>query len=763
MSAKELNERLQSRPYLGGYEAGKEDAEMFSKLIGGAGKRAMEDWVARMATFSPAERAAIAKTPAAKAAAAAATEAPKAKQAKTEKAAAPAQANPDQSAGPPNFLRDLIKKDLAAGGRVHYRAQEPAAFKGDTVRTRFPPEPNGYLHIGHAKSICLNFGLAKEFGGRCHLRFDDTNPASEKQEYIDAIQEDVKWLGFNWGEHRYYASSYFQKLYDWAEHMIREGNAYVDSQTPDEIRKNRGKGVIPGEDSPFRNRTPEENLALFREMKAGKHKEGTHVLRAKVTLEDGVSGMKSTNMNLRDPLMYRILYQEHPHTGRDWVIFPIYDFAHGQEDYIEGITHSFCTLEFDSHRPLYDWFISKLPVDQTRRPVQTEFARLNITGTVLSKRKLLLLVKEGIVDGWNDPRMPTLCGLRRRGIPAAAIRNFCERIGVTRNSSVVQQEAFDDVVREELDTTCHRRFAAINPIKVTLTDFPEGKSEEFDVPNHPKNPDFGTRKMKFTRSFYIDGGDFMENPTPDYYRLKPAGEVMLRTCQKIVKAVDFKKDEAGRVVEVFCTHEAAGTRKVPGHIGWISCEDAVHSTVNLYDTLFNPAAADDEAEGDAKEEDAPIDGVEDEEKEETHDEKRAKILKLFNSDSLVQHPAVVEGCLGKAKAEERFQFERLGYFVVDMKSDPSKPTFNRTITLRVSGPEKATNRSRKQEQEEQMRLKKQLENLPPQEMFKVQTNKYSKFDDNGVPTHDNEGKELSKGAHKKLCKEWEKQKKKLGL
>eukprot|EP00754_Rhynchopus_humris_P001323 Rhum_TRINITY_DN10791_c0_g1::Rhum_TRINITY_DN10791_c0_g1_i1::g.39773::m.39773/K01886/QARS, glnS; glutaminyl-tRNA synthetase len=762
MSVKEVNEQLQGKSYLGGAEPSKADAEMFQKLMGGAGKRAVADWAARMSGFSAAERADILKNAAAAPAAASAQKEKKEKPADAKKggdkkaaaaAAAPAPAAaaaaPAAATGPSNFLRDLIKKDLSEGGRIAFRKTDPKHKNGDIVRTRFPPEPNGYLHIGHAKSICLNFGLAKEFGGRCHLRFDDTNPASEKQEYIDAIEEDVKWLGFDWGEHKYYASSYFAQFYEWALHLIRNKDAYVDSQTKEEIIKNRGTVDKAGSNSPFRERSVEENLALFKEMKEGKHAEGTHVLRAKID-------MASDNMNLRDPLLYRILYKEHPHTGTDWVIFPIYDFAHGQEDAIEQITHSFCTLEFDAHRPLYNWFLDHLPIEKQYRPIQTEFARLNVSGTVLSKRKLLFLVDEKIVDGWNDPRMPTICGLRRRGIPPAAIRKFCEKIGVTRNFSVVDEANFEDVVREELDTTTPRRFAAIKPLKVTLKDYPADKVEEFEVPNHPKFPEMGTRTLRFSKSFYIDGGDFMENPTEDYFRLKPDGEAMLRACQKIVKVVEVVKGADGAVVELVCTHEASGTRKVPGHIGWVGEKDAVPVTVNLYSTLFKPSSGDDDEEDEAADE-AEAGG---ERKGLTQEEKKAKILKSVNVDSREVLPAVVEGALSGAAAESRYQFERLGYFVVDRFTPADKLVFNRTITLRASGPAKVQTRSRKQEQEEQLRLKKMLENLPPQEMFKVQKDSYSKFDADGVPTHDAEGKDLSKGAIKKLKKEWDKQKKK---
>eukprot|EP01059_Diplonema_ambulator_P036041 TRINITY_DN8810_c0_g1_i1.p1 TRINITY_DN8810_c0_g1~~TRINITY_DN8810_c0_g1_i1.p1 ORF type:complete len:748 (+),score=249.22 TRINITY_DN8810_c0_g1_i1:40-2283(+) len=743
MSVNELNEKLKSQPYLSGYQPGKEDAEMFSKLMGGAG-RGVQEWVQRMVMYSPDARKAVLQAGNDVKPAAAAPKQEKAKEGKKEvqKPVAHVDAQEPSPVIGSNFLRELIKEDLKKGNRCGNRKT-----KGDIVRTRFPPEPNGYLHIGHAKSICLNFGLAKEFNGRCHLRFDDTNPASEKQEYIDAIQEDVKWLGYDWGEHLYYASSYFPQLYEWAVHMIKNGDAYVDSQTRDQIAANRGSLTKPGVNSPFRDRPVEENLRLFEEMKDGKHPEGSLVLRAKID-------MASPNMNMRDPLMYRILFKEHPHTGNKWVIYPIYDFAHGQEDAIEGITHSFCTLEFDAHRPLYEWFLDHLPLPAGERPIQTEFARLNITGTRLSKRLLLALVNNSVVDGWNDPRMPTICGLRRRGVPAVAIRKFCEIIGVTRNNSTVDQAKFDDVIREELDSSCPRRFAAINPIKVTLTDYPEGKTESFEVPNHPKDASFGTRSLKFSRTFYIDGGDFMENPTEDYFRLSPGGEAMLRAVGIVIKVTEFKKDDKGKVVELLCTHTPAGEKKVQGHIGWVSGEDSVKATVHLLNELFLPEKEEEEAAGNEDE----VDEGEAEDSTARAEEKKQKMLSLVNPESKITCTAMVEAELASAKLEDRFQFERLGFFVADW-TNTKDLTFNRIITLRASGPEKVQGRSRKAQQEEQLRLKKLIDSLPAEEMFKAQTDKYSKFDAEGVPTHDETGKELSKGAVKKLKKEWEKKKK----
>eukprot|EP01060_Flectonema_neradi_P019661 TRINITY_DN2691_c0_g1_i6.p1 TRINITY_DN2691_c0_g1~~TRINITY_DN2691_c0_g1_i6.p1 ORF type:complete len:751 (+),score=193.89 TRINITY_DN2691_c0_g1_i6:47-2299(+) len=741
----ELHDKLQERPFLAGYEPTEQDAKMFDQIFGG--NKTVANWAAAMSNYTVSERIAVQRKPKI-----ASPEKSALKKQKTEKA------QDQASAEPANFLRELIKKDLSKGGRIHDRVGRT----GDVVRTRFPPEPNGYLHIGHAKSICLNFGFAAEFGGRCHLRFDDTNPASEKQEYIDAIRSDVKWLGFDWGEHNYYASSYFDQLYTWAEYLITEGKAYVDSQTKEEARINRGTVTKKGKNSPFRDRSVEENLKLFREMRDGKHPEGAHMLRAKID-------MGSANMNMRDPGLYRVLHKEHPHTGNKWCIYPIYDFAHGQEDAIEGITHSFCTLEFDQHRPLYDWFLDNLPIPgkEKCRPIQTEFAKLVLKDVVLSKRNLKVCVENKVVTGWDDPRMPTLCGLRRRGIPPAAIRRFCEDIGVTRNFSVVDTAKLDDVVREELDVNCERRFAALSPIKVTITDLPADFRQELKADNHPKNPSMGSRPIIFTPTIYIDHGDFMFDPPADYFRLKPNGEAMLRTCGIIIKVNEVVQDPTTKaVVELKCTHEKAGNRKVAGHIGWVSADDCVFVTANVYEPLFKvgvvnheeEADADAEAGAEGEEEDA----AEDEEKKlASHDEARQKVLKMVNENSIRAHKAVVEKNLATAAPETSFQFERLGYFVVDKNSTPDNIVFNRTITLRASGPEKDTGRSRKAEQEEQMRLKKLLEDLPASEMFKIQKDKYSKFDADGIPTHDAKGTELSKGAIKKLKKEAEKQTKKL--
>src|SRR5712671_3701489 len=433
-----------------------------------------------------------------------------------------------------DFIRDIIKDDLDAG-RVK------------SVVTRFPPEPNGYLHIGHAKSICLNFGVAQEFGGRCHLRFDDTNPAKEEQEYIDAIKQDVRWLGFDWGDHLFHASDYFEQLYQWAEHLIRGNLAYIDDQSQDEIRAKRGTLTEPGQDSPYRNRTVEENLDLFRRMRAGEFADGARVLRARIDMAAG-------NINLRDPVLYRILHASHPRTGTAWSIYPSYDFAHGQSDAIEGITHSLCTLEFEDHRPLYDWLLDHLPVPS--RPRQYESARLNLTYTVLSKRVLTELVRGGHVSGWDDPRMPTLAGLRRRGVPPEAIRDFVTRIGVAKANSIVDMAMFEFAVREVLNKRALRRMAVLRPLKVVIENYPEGKSEELDAVNNPDDPAAGTRRIPFGRELYIEREDFAEDPPRNFHRLAPGREVRLRYAY-FVTCREVKRDAAGEVVELICTYDPA--------------------------------------------------------------------------------------------------------------------------------------------------------------------------------------------------------------
>jgi glutaminyl-tRNA synthetase len=537
-----------------------------------------------------------------------------------------------------DFIRDIVADDLAAG-------------RHKTVVTRFPPEPNGYLHVGHAKSICLNFGIAEEFGGRCHLRFDDTNPAKEEQEYIDAIERDVRWLGFDWGKHLHHASDYFEQLYDWAEHLIRTGKAYVDDQTQEEIRINRGTLTEPGRNSPFRDRSVEENLDLFGRMRAGEFPNGARVLRAKIDMGAG-------NINLRDPVLYRILNAPHPRTGTKWRIYPSYDFAHGQSDAIEGITHSICTLEFEDHRPLYDWFIQNLPVPS--RPHQYEFARLNLTYTLLSKRVLTELVRGGHVAGWDDPRMPTLAGLRRRGVPPAAIRDFVRRIGVAKANSTVDMAMFEHAIRDELNRTARRRMAVLRPLKVTIENYPAGQSEELEAANHPDDPAAGTRRIAFGRELFIERDDFMESPPKKFFRLSPGAEVRLRyayfiTCREV------KKNQDGEVVELVCTYDPATKggnapdgRKVKATMHWVAAADAVTAEVRLYNPLFakpDPSASSFAAD--------------------------------LNPNSLEVLPdAKLEPALAGANAPAPVQFERQGYFVRDADSGAGKPVFNRTVGLR---------------------------------------------------------------------------------
>ena len=547
-----------------------------------------------------------------------------------------------------DFVREIVKTDLDVG-RV----------KG--VVTRFPPEPNGYLHIGHAKSICLNFGIAEEFGGRCHLRFDDTNPVKEEQEYIDAIERDVRWLGFDWGKHLYHASDYFEQLYTWAEDLIRAGKAYVDDQSPEEMRVNRGTLTEPGKNSPFRDRSVEENIDLFRRMRAGEFPNGARVLRAKIDMASG-------NINLRDPVMYRILHASHPRTGTQWKIYPSYDYAHGQSDAIEHITHSICTLEFEDHRPLYDWFIANLNVPS--RPHQYEFARLNLTYTVLSKRVLTLLVRENHVTGWDDPRMPTLAGLRRRGVPPEAIRDFVKRIGVAKANSVVDVGMFDFSVREVLNKKALRRMAVLRPLKVVVENYPEGQVEELESVNHPDDPAAGLRKIKFGRELFIEQEDFMENPPKKFFRLSPGTEVRLRyayfvTCREVVK------NAKGDVTELRCTYDPATRggnapdgRKVKATIHWVSAAHSIPAEVRLYNPMFTKP---DPAGGE-------------------------NFTADLNPNSLeVLGQARLEPALADAKAEQPVQFERQGYFCLDRDSKPGKPVFSRTIGLRDTwAKEKAT-------------------------------------------------------------------------
>jgi glutaminyl-tRNA synthetase len=539
-----------------------------------------------------------------------------------------------------DFIRDIVAADLASG-------------RHRSVVTRFPPEPNGYLHIGHAKSICLNFGIAEEFSGRCHLRFDDTNPTKEEQEYIDAIERDVRWLGFDWGKHLYHASDYFEQLYDWAEHLIRSGKAYVDDQSPHDMRASRGTLTEPGRNSPYRDRSVAENLDLFRRMRAGEFPNGARVLRAKIDMASG-------NINLRDPVLYRILHAKHPRTGTAWSIYPSYDFAHGQSDAIEGITHSICTLEFEDHRPLYDWFLDNLPVPA--RPHQYEFARLNLTYTVLSKRVLTELVRQGHVSGWDDPRMPTLAGLRRRGVPPSAIREFVKRVGVAKANSVVDVAMFEHAIREVLNRTAMRRMAVLRPLRVIIENYPEGAGEELEAVNHPDDPAAGTRTIRFGRELYVERDDFMENPPKKFYRLSPGREVRLRyayfiTCREVVK------NAAGEVVALRCTYDPATRggnapdgRKVQATLHWVSAADSVPAEVRLYNQLFlspEPNAGDFAAD--------------------------------LNPQSLeVLTDCRVEPAFVGDNVHEPVQFERQGYFYRDQDNTPGRLVFNRTVGLRDS-------------------------------------------------------------------------------
>ena len=537
-----------------------------------------------------------------------------------------------------DFIRDIIQADLDA--RKHSQ-----------IVTRFPPEPNGYLHIGHAKSIALNFGVAQEFSGRCHLRFDDTNPTREEQEYIDSIQADVHWLGYDWGTDLFYASDYFEQLYQWAEGLIRDGYAYVDDQSQEEIRLARGTLTEPGRNSPFRDRPVQENLDLFRRMKAGEFPNGARVLRARIDMSSG-------NINLRDPVLYRILHATHPRTGDKWSIYPSYDYAHGQSDAIEGVTHSICTLEFEDHRPLYEWLLDKLPVPS--KPRQYEFARLNLTYTLLSKRVLTELVRGGHVAGWDDPRMPTIAGLKRRGVPPAAVREFVKRIGVAKANSVVDVGMLEFCIREILNKTAQRRMAVLRPLKVVIENYPEGESEEIEAVNHPDDPAAGTRRIAFGRELYIERDDFMENPPKKFFRLSPGTEVRLRyayfvTCREAIK------NAAGEVVELRCTYDPATRggnapdgRKVKATMHWLPAAQSVPAEIRIYNPLFstpNPDAANFAAE--------------------------------LNLQSLeVLSDARIEPAVAKANSSEVIQFERQGYFVRDKDSTSDHPVFNRTIGLR---------------------------------------------------------------------------------
>ena len=543
-----------------------------------------------------------------------------------------------------DFVRAIVAEDVKSG-------------KNDSrVHTRFPPEPNGYLHIGHAKSICLNFGIAQENeGGLCNLRFDDTNPCKEDVEYVDSIKEDIRWLGFDWEDREYYASDYFGQLHDWAVQMIRDGKAYVCDLSADETREYRGTLTRPGKDSPYRGRSVEENLDLFRRMREGEFPDGTRTLRAKID-------MASPNLNMRDPVMYRILHAEHHRTGNAWCIYPMYDFTHGQSDSIERITHSICTLEFENHRPLYDWYLEALNI---YRPRQIEFARLNLTYTVMSKRRLLELVQDGCVTGWDDPRMPTICGLRRRGYSPEAIRGFCDRIGVAKFNSTIDIQLLEHCVREDLNRSAARVMAVLRPLKVVIENYPEGQIEEMDAVNNPEDASAGSRKVPFSRELYIEQDDFREDAPPKFFRLAPGREVRLRygyfvTCKDVVK------DAAGNVIELRCTYDPQTRggnappdgRKVKGTIHWVSAAHAIHAEVRLYDHLFTKEDPSDVPEG-------------------------GHFKDNLNPNSLKVLPkALVEPSLSTAKPGERFQFERQGYFCVDPDSKPGTLVFNRTVTLK---------------------------------------------------------------------------------
>ncbi|MCH5306026.1 MAG: glutamine--tRNA ligase/YqeY domain fusion protein [Rikenella sp.] len=540
-----------------------------------------------------------------------------------------------------NFIEEIIEQSIASG--------EPR------VHTRFPPEPNGYLHIGHAKSICLNFGLAKKYGGKCNLRFDDTNPVKEDVEYVDSIKEDIRWLGFEWAE-EHYASDYFEQLYAWAVELIRKGLAYVDDQTQEEIRLGRGTVTRPGTESPWRNRSVEENLRLFAEMRDGKYKDGEKVLRAKID-------MAHPNMLLRDPLMYRIIHANHHRTGDKWCIYPMYDYAHGESDSIERITHSICTLEFDVHRPLYDWFIEQLGIFPSH---QYEFARLNLTYTVMSKRKLLQLVKEGYVSGWDDPRMPTICGFRRRGYTPESIRMFAEKVGVAKRDNIIDIGLLEWCVREDLNRTAQRRMAVLDPLKVVITNYPEGQVEPVECVNNPEDETAGRRQVPFGREIYIERSDFMEEPPKKFFRLRPGGEVRLRYGY-LIRCDEVVKDPAtGEITELRCTYDPLSTgggssdgRKVKGIIHWVSAAHAVPAEVRLFDRLFATENPDEVPEG-------------------------GTFLDNLNPESLTTVRAWCEPALAEAAPGEKFQFERLGYFCADPDSTAGKPIFNRTATLKDS-------------------------------------------------------------------------------
>lgn len=545
-----------------------------------------------------------------------------------------------------NFIEQIVEADLKAGKN------------GGRLNTRFPPEPNGYLHIGHAKAICMDFGIAEKFGGTCNLRFDDTNPVKEDVEYVDSIMEDIHWLGFDWGDRLYYASDYFPKLWDLAIRLIKEGKAYVDEQSSEEIARQKGTPTQPGIESPYRNRSVEENLDLFERMNKGEFEEGRFVLRAKID-------MASPNMHFRDPIMYRIIKHPHHRTGTKWNVYPMYDFAHGQSDYFEGVTHSICTLEFEVHRPLYEYFVKEL-ADDSYCPRQIEFNRLNLTYTVMSKRKLLQLVKEGLVAGWDDPRMPTICGLRRRGYTSESIKNFIQKIGYTKYDGIISVSLLEHSIREDLNKTATRVSAVLNPVKLIITNYPENKVEYLETENNPEDPEAGTHQIPFTRELYIERDDFMENPPKKFFRLAPDQEVRLKSAY-IIKCTGIKKDSDGNVEEIYCEYDPdtrsgmpGSMRKVKGTLHWVSAEHSSTAEVRLYDRLFNV--------------------------ENPAEEKDVDFRELLNPDSL----KIVDNCriepylAENAKPGNRYQFQRTGYFCVDPDSTDGHLVFNRTVSLKDS-------------------------------------------------------------------------------
>lgn len=538
---------------------------------------------------------------------------------------------------PNDFIRDAIRLDLESG-------------KFDRVHTRFPPEPNAYLHIGHAKAVWINYGIAQEFGGKFNLRFDDTNPAKEEQEFVDAIIEDVRWLGADWEDRLFFASDYFEQMFEWAVQLIRQGVAFVCDLTQEQLNEHRGTITSPGKNSPWRDRSIEENLELFLGMRAGKYPDGSRTLRAKID-------MASPNLHLRDPVMYRILHQSHHRQGDKWCVYPLYDWAHGLEDSIEGITHSLCSMEYEIHRPLYDWFLTQIGI---YHPRQIEFARLNLSGTVMSKRRFIELVNRGYVRGYDDPRLPTIAGLRRRGVTPGSIREFCRRLGVSKNDHPIDPVHFDECVREDLNKTAPRAFGVLDPLKVVLLNYPEGQTEEFEVVNNPEDPTAGTRTVPFGRVLFMEREDFREEPPPKYFRLAPGREVRLRYAY-FIRCESVVKDESGKVIEVHCTYDpetrggdASDGRKVKATLHWLSAQHAVEAEVRLYNSLFTTSDPD---EGDG-------------------------YLANVNPDSLEVRRCFVEPSLGQVKPGERFQFERVGYFCVDPDTQPGSPVFNRTVTLK---------------------------------------------------------------------------------